>query len=216
MRWCRSESSPVHLTRRRQLVKGLFDRVQLRVRAIGAARAIRVAGVTSPLVPIVLLLAVSATSVSQAQSFSNFLELRIYTTKPEARDRFLDFFEEHYLESQEVLGMRIWGQFRDLETPTHFVWLRGYRSMEERKEGLMAFYTSPMWQETGVEVGQMLAAQAVPALPGSRLPPPRGCRECNRQRYRHDAGVDRPDSGIFLSCLTVKTQVGHKRLHQSS
>ena len=70
-------------------------------------------------------------------SYSNFLELRIYPVHEDKRDRFLEFFEEHFLESQGVLGMRIWGQFRDLETPGNFVWLRGYRKMEERAAGLI-------------------------------------------------------------------------------
>ncbi len=95
----------------------------------------------------------------RAQSFGNFVEMRVYTTKPEVRDRFLHYFEEHYLESQEVLGMRIWGQFRDLDEPSHFVWVRGFTSMEERLDGLRTFYTSPMWRETGQEVGSMLAAR---------------------------------------------------------
>ncbi len=94
-------------------------------------------------------------------SFSDHVELRVYSAKEASRDRFLTYFEEHYLESQEVLGMRIWGQFRDLETPTHFVWIRGYRDMEQRKDGLTRFYTSPMWQETNLEVGKMLAGPAV-------------------------------------------------------
>ena len=114
------------------------------------------------LVPMVLLLAGTASLPAQLRvpSFSDHVELRVYSAKAESRDRFLDYFEEHYLESQEVLGMRIWGQFRDLETPTHFVWVRGFRDMEQRKEGLARFYTSPMWQETSIEVGKMLAGPA--------------------------------------------------------
>ncbi len=92
--------------------------------------------------------------------FSNFVEMRIYSTHEKERDRFLKFFEEHYLESQEVVGMRIWGQFRDLTTPHHFVWLRGYRDFDARMEELMSFYTSPVWQETRPEVGTMLVNAA--------------------------------------------------------
>ena len=105
-----------------------------------------------------LLLAAPALAVEEDAGFSSFLELRVYSALDErARDRFLEYFEEHYLESQEVVGMRIWAQFRDLETPSQFVWLRGYRDMESRAEGLMSFYTSPVWEETSPEVGTMLA-----------------------------------------------------------
>ena len=121
----------------------------------GASRALAPAALCLVLV-LGQLVALGAAS---AQSFGNFVEMRVYTTRPEVRDRFLQYFEEHYLESQEVLGMRIWGQFRDLDEPSHFVWIRGFTSMEERLEGLRAFYTSPMWRETGQEVSAMLAAR---------------------------------------------------------
>ena len=52
--------------------------------------------------------------------------------------------------------MRIWGQFRDLNDENHFVWVRGYRSMEDRKAGLSRFYFSSMWQETSPEILKML------------------------------------------------------------
>lgn len=90
--------------------------------------------------------------------FSNFVEMRIYSTHEKERDRFMKFFEEHYLESQEVVGMRIWGQFLDLTTARHFVWLRGYRDFDARQEELMGFYMSPVWQETSPEVGTMLVS----------------------------------------------------------
>jgi hypothetical protein len=88
--------------------------------------------------------------------YSSFIELRRYSIQEPSRDRFLEFFEEHYLESQEVFGMRIWGQFRDLEAPGQFVWLRGYQDMEQRRAGLEQFYTSPVWAETGPEAASML------------------------------------------------------------
>jgi hypothetical protein len=92
--------------------------------------------------------------------YSNFLELRIYELQAGQQARFLSYFEEHFLESQEVLGMRIWGQFRDLDNARQFVWLRGYRSMDERADALTRFYTSPVWEEYAPEVGAMLASRA--------------------------------------------------------
>ena len=106
-----------------------------------------------------LLLALIA-SAAGAQGYSNYLELRIYPVDETKQDRFLEFFEEHYLESQEVVGMRIWGQFKDLEASDRFVWLRGYRTMNERLAGLKQFYTSPVWMETGRVAVSMLTGRA--------------------------------------------------------
>jgi hypothetical protein len=74
------------------------------------------------------------------------LELRQYTLKPGQRDVLIDVFEEHFVESQEALGMRIAGTFRDVSRPDRFVWLRGFDDMESRRVGLEAFYSGPLWK----------------------------------------------------------------------
>ena len=43
--------------------------------------------------------------------------------------------------------MRIIGQFRDLDDPDRFVWLRGFADMESRTRALEAFYGGPVWKE---------------------------------------------------------------------
>jgi len=75
------------------------------------------------------------------------LELRQYTLKPGERDTLIGIFEQHFVESQETLGMRIAGTFRDVSRPDRFVWLRGFEDMESRRVGLEAFYTGPVWKE---------------------------------------------------------------------
>lgn len=100
------------------------------------------------------------TNTVTAQGYSTYLELRVYPVDETKQDRFLEFFEEHYLESQEVVGMRIWGQFKDLQAADRFVWLRGYRTMEERLAGLKQFYTSSVWMETGQTAVSMLTGRA--------------------------------------------------------
>jgi hypothetical protein len=77
------------------------------------------------------------------------VELRQYTLKPDARDRLVRLFDEHFVEGQERLGMRIVGQFRDLSDPDRFVWLRGFADMETRRRALTGFYTGPVWKEHG-------------------------------------------------------------------
>ena len=109
-------------------------------------------------ITVAVLLLLLYPSVSRPQGFSNLVELRIYPVSKQ--QRFMDYFEEHFLESQEVVGMRIWGQFSDLDSPDHFVWVRGYRTMDERLDGLKRFYMSPLWFESGPEAVSMLTGRA--------------------------------------------------------
>ena len=76
------------------------------------------------------------------------LELRQYTLKPGGRDVLIALFEDRFVESQEELGMRIAGTFRDAARPDRFVWLRGFTDMESRRSALEAFYTGPAWKES--------------------------------------------------------------------
>ena len=60
----------------------------------------------------------------------SIVELRQYTLHPGQRDVLIDLFDREFVESQEALGMKIVGQFRDLDNPNRFVWLRGLRAPE--------------------------------------------------------------------------------------
>ena len=82
----------------------------------------------------------------QEQACCPVVELRQYTLHPEKRDVLIELFDREFVESQEILGMFVIGQFRDLDDPNRFVWLRGFRNMSERAEGLTAFYTGPVWK----------------------------------------------------------------------
>lgn len=74
------------------------------------------------------------------------IELRQYTLKPGRRDAFVDLFEQAFVDSQEAVGIRLIGQFRDLDDPDRFVWLRGFTDMTTRKQALEDFYFGPVWQ----------------------------------------------------------------------
>lgn len=76
---------------------------------------------------------------------SPVVELRQYTLKPGRRETLIDIFDGQFIEGQEDAGMTIIGQFRDLDRPDMFVWLRGFSDMEARKEALTAFYDGPVW-----------------------------------------------------------------------
>ncbi|QKV95784.1 NIPSNAP family protein [Streptomyces sp. NA02950] len=77
------------------------------------------------------------------------IELRQYTLRPGRRDELIDLFDQEFVETQEEVGMRVLGQFRDLDDPDRFVWLRGFRDMTARHRGLTDFYGGPVWAEHG-------------------------------------------------------------------
>jgi hypothetical protein len=80
------------------------------------------------------------------QTCCPIVELRQYTLHPGKRDVLIDLFDREFVESQEVLGMKIIGQFRDLDNPNRFVWLRGFRDMPSRAQALKDFYGGPVWK----------------------------------------------------------------------
>ena len=73
------------------------------------------------------------------------VELRQYTLQPGQRDVLIDLFDREFVETQEAQGMRVLGQFRDLDQPDLFVWLRGFADMDSRRRALEAFYGGPVW-----------------------------------------------------------------------
>ncbi|HWQ85667.1 NIPSNAP family protein [Brevundimonas sp.] len=77
---------------------------------------------------------------------SPIVELRQYTLHPGRRDILIDLFEREFVETQEAAGATVIGQFRDLDAPDRYVWLRGFPDMEARKAALEAFYFGPVWQ----------------------------------------------------------------------
>ena len=77
------------------------------------------------------------------------IELRRYTLHPGRRDELIELFDREFVESQEALGMRVFGQFRDLDAPDRFVWVRGFEDMSSRVAGLTAFYSGPVWRAHG-------------------------------------------------------------------
>jgi NIPSNAP len=77
------------------------------------------------------------------------VELRQYTLRPGQRDTLVDLFDSELVEPQEAAGMAVLGQFRDLDDPDRFVWLRGFPSTETRAPSLQAFYSGPTWHTHG-------------------------------------------------------------------
>ena len=77
------------------------------------------------------------------------VELRQYLLKPGRTDDLIDVFDRELVETQEACGMQVIGQFRDLDRPDWFVWLRGFADMESRRRALTDFYDGPVWAAHG-------------------------------------------------------------------
>src|SRR5262247_2793829 len=73
------------------------------------------------------------------------VELRQYTLHPGRREALIELFEREFIESQEDVGIRVIAQFRDLDRPDVFTWLRGFTDMPQRCAALTAFYDGPVW-----------------------------------------------------------------------
>src|SRR6266581_9178594 len=80
------------------------------------------------------------------QTCCPIVELRQYTLHPGKRHVLIDLFDREFIEPQEALGMKIIGQFRDVDNRNRFVWLRGFRDMASRAQALEDFYGGPVWK----------------------------------------------------------------------
>ena len=125
-----------------------------------------------------------AIEASAGRSPDTIFELRQYTLHPGQRDTLIDVFDDQFIEGQEADGMRIIGQYRDLDDPDRFVWLRSFSDLEGRKDALTRFYTGPVWKAHGrLAAGTMVDSDNVlllrPLRPDTafapstvQLPPP--------------------------------------------
>ena len=100
------------------------------------------------------------------------VELRQYTLHPGRRDTMIELFDREFLESQEATGMRVIAQYRDIDRPDMFVWMRGFADMPARAAALGEFYGGPVWKaHKAAANGTMIDSDNVlllrPARPGS-------------------------------------------------
>ncbi len=126
------------------------------------------------------------------------VELRQYTLHPGRRDVLIDLFDREFVASQEELGMTVIGQFRDVDDPDRFVWVRGFTDMAARARGLAAFYGGPVWKShRAVANSTMIDSDNVlllrPARPGS------GFALSARTRAPRD--TDGPGTGMVVATI---------------
>lgn len=86
----------------------------------------------------------------------NVLEIRNYLLKPNMLEHFIDYFEAHFIATQEAENMHVLGQFRLIGEPDHFVWLRGFSDLPTRLTGLQNFYGGPVWKKYGSRANSMM------------------------------------------------------------
>ena len=113
-------------------------------------------------------------SMPTPDSDCQVVELRQYSLHAGQRDVLIDLFDRAFVETQEAAGMVVIGQFRELDAPDRFVWLRGFASMAQRAASLAAFYDGPVWQRhraaanaTMIDSDDVLLLR--PAWPGSGI-----------------------------------------------
>ena len=90
-----------------------------------------------------------------AQTCCPVVELRQYTLVPDGREELISLFEREFIETQEATGMIVIGQFRDLNNPDRFVWLRGYHHLCKITEVSPQKKIAYTWRYKG-EVGESL------------------------------------------------------------
>ncbi|MBJ7437891.1 MAG: NIPSNAP family protein [Sphingopyxis sp.] len=105
------------------------------------------------------------------------IELRQYKLEPGTRDAFVALFEDKLLDSQEAVGMRLMGQFRDRDDGDRFTWIRAFADMSARERALNSFYFGPVWKANRDAANPMLIDNdnvllLRPAAPGLKFEPP--------------------------------------------
>jgi hypothetical protein len=85
-------------------------------------------------------------NLKQTQLCCPVVELRQYTLHAGKRDVLIELFDRKFIEPQETLGIKVIGQFRDLDRPDRFVWLRGFPDMTSRAKALGDFYGGHVWK----------------------------------------------------------------------
>jgi len=132
-----------------------------------------------PLFKAASMAAIAAAGIAPAmakEGDAQVVELRQYKLAEGRRDAFVQLFEDKFVESQEVLGMRLVGQFRDHAEPDRFTWIRAFADMPSRETGLNAFYFGPVWQANREAANPMLVDNdnvllLRPAAPGLAFAP---------------------------------------------
>jgi quinol monooxygenase YgiN len=85
------------------------------------------------------------------------IELRNYLLKPRVCERFSNYFEDHFIDSQNLLHGFVLGQFRIKGDEDRFFWIRGFEDMQTRLTFLRKFYEQgEVWKQFGSGANDMM------------------------------------------------------------
>lgn len=94
---------------------------------------------------------------SAANDKISIIELRNYLLKRGKRDAFINFFEKHFISTQEERSGFPLGQYRILNEPERFFWIRGFYDIKNRSTFLPTFYYSDFWKQHRNTANEMIA-----------------------------------------------------------
>jgi hypothetical protein len=86
----------------------------------------------------------------------NVIELRNYLLNPGKKDEFIQYFKDHFVHSQNDMGVHIPRLFRIKNEHNRFFWIRGFDNMEHRSRFLPAFYGGDVWEKFGPAANDMM------------------------------------------------------------
>lgn len=88
-------------------------------------------------------------TMDRVKHLSDFqvIELRRYTLKEGARERFAHYFESYFPEAFQQLGAIVFGQFLERRNSTGFTWVRGFKNRDAQAIVNSSFYYGPLWRE---------------------------------------------------------------------
>ena len=125
----------------------------------------------------------------------SLVELRQYTLHPGQRETLVSVFEREFIETQEAVGIRVLGQFEDLDGPDRFVWFRGFADMDARRAALTSFYGGKVWAEhrnaanaTMVDSDDVLLLRPAGRVSPPPVPAPGGHLTLAILRFAHPVG----------------------------
>lgn len=102
----------------------------------------------------------------------NVIELRNYLLKQGKRDEFIQYFKDHFVESQNEMGVYTPGLFRIKNEENRFFWIRGFDNMQQRSSFLPAFYGGGVWKKFGPDANDMMLewhnVYLIKPLPGNK------------------------------------------------
>ncbi|MBT1687768.1 NIPSNAP family protein [Dawidia soli] len=84
------------------------------------------------------------------------LELRNYQMQPDMTQRFVQYFSDHFVGTQQAQGAMLPGIFTVQGEADRFFWMRGFGDMASRLSYLQNFYGGPVWKGYGREANSMM------------------------------------------------------------